>query len=134
MRPTWIVLAAVLALPVPALAFWGEKSDSCARWQAALERLEQAGEDPGSPRLRRLRGRVGNRCVALNVIQVLGTHNSYHIQPRPQLFSLLLAFDPSFQAWEYTHPPLDQQFTTEGIRQIELDVFADPQGGLYNLR
>jgi hypothetical protein len=62
---------------------------------------------------------------------VLGTHNSYHIQPRPELLAALLAFDPMFHQIEYTHPPLVQQFGDEGIRQIELDVYADPAGGLY---
>jgi len=73
--------------------------------------------------------------VRLNQIQVLGTHNSYHIQPKEPLFSTLLAFDrDTFLTLEYTHIPLDQQFETEGIRQIELDVFADPEGGLYAKR
>jgi hypothetical protein len=137
MRPTSI-LAVALALSLlagkPALALWGEKSRSCPRWETRLAELEQSGEDPSSARLRRLRSRLDNRCVALNEIQVLGSHNSYHIQPRPQLFALLLIFDPSFRAWEYNHLPLDEQFTSHGIRQIELDVFADPQGGLYDLR
>src|ERR1051325_5156853 len=72
--------------------------------------------------------------VHLNEIQVLGTHNSYHIQPRRALFETLVNFSDMFRAWEYTHPPLDEQFEHEGIRQIELDVFADPQGGLYAIR
>lgn len=32
---------------------------------------------------------------------------------------------------DYTHPPLTDQLSRLGIRQIELDCFADPQGGLY---
>ena len=72
-----------------------------------------------------------DRCVSLNQVQVLGTHNSYHIQPRAQLLDILTLFDPAFFAWEYTHLPLEEQFATQGIRQIELDVFADPEGGLY---
>jgi hypothetical protein len=36
-----------------------------------------------------------------------------------------------FLGWEYTHPPLEQQFGQQRVRQIELDVFADPDGGLY---
>jgi hypothetical protein len=33
---------------------------------------------------------------------------------------------------EYTHRPLDEQFGPLGIRQVELDVFADPDGvGLF---
>jgi hypothetical protein len=75
--------------------------------------------------------RYADRCVRLNQVQVLGTHNSYHIQPTPQLISIYLFFDPSAIQLEYTHRPLAEQFGLLGIRQIELDVFADPDGGLY---
>ncbi len=70
--------------------------------------------------------------LRLNDIQVLGSHNSYHIQPKPDLFAAIAALVPPLAAaWEYTHLPLDQQFSNQGIRQIELDVFADPDGGRY---
>jgi len=70
--------------------------------------------------------------LRLNQIQVLGSHNSYHVEPQPALFSLLRAFsEPLAQSFEYTHLPLEEQFATQGIRQIELDVFTDPEGGLY---
>jgi hypothetical protein len=59
--------------------------------------------------------------LRLNHIQVLGSHNSFHVRPQRA------AVEP----WQYTHLPLDQQFETQGVRQIELDVFADPNGGLY---
>jgi hypothetical protein len=72
--------------------------------------------------------------LRLNEIQLLGTHNSYHLEPRPTLLATLLAFDPQFEAWEYSHLALDTQFALQGIRQIELDVFADPDGGLYSVR
>src|SRR5690606_28548917 len=32
---------------------------------------------------------------------------------------------------DYTHRPLTEQLGRRGIRQIELDVFADPEGGRY---
>ncbi len=32
---------------------------------------------------------------------------------------------------EYTHRPLPEQFAKLGMRQIEIDLFADPNGGLY---
>ena len=68
----------------------------------------------------------------MNQVQYLGTHNSYHIRPQDDLFALLLAFDPVLtESVNYTHIPLREQFETQGIRQIELDVFDDPQGGLY---
>jgi hypothetical protein len=79
----------------------------------------------------RLATRYADECVALNEIQVLGSHNSYHIEPRWDVLRLVTAFEPEAIAWEYTHLPLDEQFASQGIRQIELDVFADPEGGLY---
>jgi hypothetical protein len=70
--------------------------------------------------------------LRLNNLQYLGTHNSYHIQPRKELFDLLLVFDRDLiLTLEYTHIPLTEQFDTQGIRQIELDIFHDPEGGLY---
>ena len=62
----------------------------------------------------------------LNQIQVLGSHNSFHVRPQGRLGQAL-----PIEEWQYTHIPLDQQFATQGIRQIELDIFADPQGGKY---
>jgi len=70
--------------------------------------------------------------VLMNQLQYLGTHNSYHIKPREDAFEVLLAFIPDVAlTLEYTHAPLEQQFESQGIRQIELDVFHDPDGGLY---
>ena len=73
--------------------------------------------------------------VLLNQLQFLGTHNSYHIEPRADIFELLLAFIPDVApTLQYSHVPLTQQFSSQGIRQIELDVFHDPDGGLYSSR
>ena len=70
--------------------------------------------------------------ILMNQVQYLGTHNSYHIAPRDDLFDLLLAFIPDVApTLDYTHIPLQEQFDTQGIRQIELDIFDDPDGGLY---
>ena len=70
--------------------------------------------------------------LRMHEAQVMGTHNSYHVQPKPDLFQGILALAPPLaEAWEYTHLPLPQQFTDQKIRQIEIDIFADPDGGLY---
>lgn len=70
-------------------------------------------------------------CLRLNQVQVLGTHNSYHIQPAPSLSFLIALQDPDLAAsLEYTHAPLAEELAV-GVRQIELDVFVDPDGGLY---
>lgn len=50
--------------------------------------------------------------LTLDHVQVKGTHNSYHVEP-------MLPFDPSH---EYTHPPLDEQLETYGVRAFELDL------------
>jgi hypothetical protein len=70
----------------------------------------------------------------LNELQVLGTHNSYHIQPRPSVLAALASFEPEIAiTLEYTHLPITEQLD-RGARQLELDVFADPEGGRYARR
>lgn len=131
-RVALALLALWMAAPASA-GVWGSKSRHCPQLAARLTALEQ--QPAASPRrVQRLRERIANRCVALNEIQALGSHNSYHVQPRPALLAALLNLSTVFEAWEYTHLPLDQQFATQGVRQIELDVFADPLGGLYARR
>ena len=70
--------------------------------------------------------------IRLNQIQVIGSHNSYHIAPPSEVMALLGAKGAGVaRGIDYTHKPLDEQFSRLGIRQIELDVYADPKGGLY---
>jgi hypothetical protein len=67
----------------------------------------------------------------LNQIQIIGSHNSYHSGLAPSEAALLRKRNPkSAAALEYRHPPLDVQFSN-GVRQVELDIFADSKGGLY---
>ncbi|QEH33832.1 hypothetical protein OJF2_23620 [Aquisphaera giovannonii] len=67
-----------------------------------------------------------------NQIQVIGSHNSYHIAPSPPVRALIAtAGERQAQGLDYSHPPLDRQFSDRGIRQIELDLFRDPDGGRY---
>ncbi len=68
----------------------------------------------------------------LNQIQVIGSHNSYHIAPAPEIQQLIgSAGKARAEGLDYTHRPFDEQFSKLGIRQIELDVFADPKGGMF---
>ena len=70
--------------------------------------------------------------LRLNQIQVVGTHNSYHIAPSAAVLGALDSLRPRMgESLDYTHRPLTEQFGELGIRQIELDVFADPEGGRY---
>jgi Phosphoinositide phospholipase C, Ca2+-dependent len=68
----------------------------------------------------------------LNQLQVIGSHNSYHVAPDGAIRELLVSRNVQrAQALDYTHRPLAEQFATSGIRQVELDVYADPKGGLF---
>ncbi len=68
----------------------------------------------------------------LNQIQVIGTHNSYHLAPDPAVRTLIAAAGRrQAEALDYSHRPLAEQFSKQGIRQIELDVYADPDGKLF---
>jgi hypothetical protein len=60
-----------------------------------------------------------DNTLRTNQVQVLATHNSYHIEQDMPIQS-----PPNMQ---YTHPPLDQQLDL-GVRGFELDVANAPDG------
>jgi hypothetical protein len=69
--------------------------------------------------------------LKINQLQVIGTHNSYHAGIAPNETKLWQAkYAEAFKGLDYQHLPLPQQFDA-GVRQIELDVYADTKGGLY---
>ncbi len=69
---------------------------------------------------------------AINEVQVIGSHNSFHLKPQAVLFEAITAVSPELaESIDYSHVSLTEQLETYGIRQFELDVFADPDGGLY---
>jgi hypothetical protein len=75
---------------------------------------------------------VSDEELRLNHIQVIGSHNSYHLAPEPTLFAGIEAVSAELaRDIEYSHVSLTEQLDEFGIRQFELDVFADPGGGLY---
>lgn len=68
----------------------------------------------------------------LNQIQVIGTHNSYHIAPSESVMELLATKRPELaKSLDYSRKSLTVQLERFGMRQLELDVYADPQGGLF---
>ena len=73
----------------------------------------------------------GADAVRLNEIQVIGTHNSYHAGLAPGVQQLLRAEKPeALLGLAYRHPPLDEQLSA-GIRQLEIDIYADTRGGRF---
>jgi hypothetical protein len=73
-----------------------------------------------------------DKTLRLDQVQVLGSHNSYHGRPYPQVLAALRANNPGLaDTLDYDHAPLPLQFNSLGVRQIELDVWDDPAGGKY---
>jgi hypothetical protein len=69
--------------------------------------------------------------VRIHQIQVIGSHNSYHAGLLQGMRAFLEKKKPdTLRGLDYAHQPLDKQFDG-GVRQIELDVFADSKGGRY---
>ena len=69
--------------------------------------------------------------IRINQIQVIGTHNSYHAGLTPGVAKLMQAVNPqSFAGLDYSHANLTAQLD-HGVRQVELDIFADAKGGLF---
>ena len=66
--------------------------------------------------------------MRVNEIQVLGTHNSYHLAPEPPVMAWIGERGRNI---DYSHRPLDEQLSRLNIRKLELDVFADPDGGRF---
>lgn len=69
--------------------------------------------------------------LRLNDIQVIGTHNSYKQALPPPELAAHRAQDPAgADSIDYGFPSLLAQLES-GARQIELDVYDDPEGGRY---
>ncbi len=69
--------------------------------------------------------------LRFNEIQVLGSHNSYKLAMDAELLATLQKSNPALaDSLDYSHPPLEQQLDM-GVRALELDIYYDPQGGMY---
>ncbi len=72
-----------------------------------------------------------DQVVHINQIQVIGSHNSYHTGIAPSERKLIEQQNPkAMRALDYAHAPLDDQLSG-GVRQLEIDVYADSKGGRY---
>ncbi|OSX74623.1 hypothetical protein BU14_0279s0009 [Porphyra umbilicalis] len=72
-------------------------------------------------------------ATAINDAQFLGTHNSYHLAPADSILTLIrgLLGDATANTFTVSQAPLAEQLGPLGVRQLELDVMADPAGGEY---
>jgi hypothetical protein len=77
----------------------------------------------------------GGGPVAMNELQVIGTHNSYKreiSEAEQAIYDDAIDSPGDYDRFlAYSHAPIGQQFAGQRVRGLELDLFPDPQGGLY---
>ena len=72
-----------------------------------------------------------NDNLPVNKIQVIGSHNSYKQAMAPALFKFFYQKDSvAANGIDYGHSSLESQLNL-GLRNLEIDVFADSEGGKY---
>lgn len=74
-------------------------------------------------------------ATPINHLQSLGSHNSYHLPPTGPVAAAMELFAGALgESVDYSHATITEQLEDYGLRHFELDVFADPEGGLYASR
>ncbi|MFN7844535.1 MAG: Ca2+-dependent phosphoinositide-specific phospholipase C [Pirellula sp.] len=73
------------------------------------------------------------RGLKLNEVQLIGTHNSYHIRPDAVAKRVIASTAArEADAIEYSHRPLLEQLDALSMRHFELDLYIDPDGTRYH--
>lgn len=71
----------------------------------------------------------------LNQLQYLGSHNSYKIKTDQGILNFLSGFQSAIpynvDELDYTHVSIPDQLSKYGIRQFEIDIYADELGGRF---
>lgn len=72
-----------------------------------------------------------DRTLKLNDLLTVGTHNSYKTAIPDAVMALVRAKDPGHaDEIDYRHRTLSEQLDA-GARQLEIDVYSDPEGGRF---
>src|ERR1700761_857343 len=72
-----------------------------------------------------------DRNLKLNDLVTVGTHNSYKTELPAAVRALIRAAAPDrADELDYRHRPLSEQLDA-GARQLEIDVYYDPEGGRF---
>jgi len=70
--------------------------------------------------------------LRIDQLQLLGTHNSYHIAPDRFAMTMLSAVAGSrVTPLDCSHRPLTDQLEAGGLRHFEFDCYLDPEGTLF---
>lgn len=101
-------------------------SSSCKKDEA--KEIEKFHKDPAST--------AAQDSIRINEMQVLASHNSYRKRTYDPIFNYVLNLGSLLPAdldpteWDYTHPEFDIQFE-HNVRSLEIDIYNDPNGGLF---
>ena len=78
---------------------------------------------------------AGTGPARMNELQVIGTHNSYKreiSEAEQSAYEAAINTPGDYdQFLAYSHAPLPQQLGGQQVRGLEIDLFGDPEGGLY---
>jgi hypothetical protein len=78
---------------------------------------------------------AGSGSVRLNELQAIGTHNSYKrelSEAEQAEYDEIIETPGDYDAFlAYSHATIPNQFGRQNVRGLELDLFPDPNGGLY---
>jgi len=128
-------VAVVLALTAAACGGSGSTTASSATTTAAVTTSTSTAASTTTSATTTTAAPDPATLLRLNDVRVLGSHNSYHLRPQEKAFAAIAAVSQDLaDSIDYSHLPLTEQLDTYGIRQLELDVFADPDGGLWASR
>jgi len=109
---------------------------ACGASDAQGERVEANKSEAASTKcsdLVRLEGACKTEGLELSLVdlQTIGSHNSYKIEiPENELQLIALTSPDAARGLDYGHLPIEEQLDL-GMRQLEIDVARDPDGGLY---
>lgn len=117
-----IVWASIVALCISGLLLCANGSTA----NAQSNRTTEALRDPSGTL-------EDTREVRLNEIQLIGTHNSYHIRPDEVALKVIAStVAREADAIDYSHRPMIEQLDALNVRHFELDLYLDPQGSMYH--
>jgi hypothetical protein len=76
-------------------------------------------------------GLTWSSAFRMNMMQVIGTQNSYHreVTLEEVPYHALLLSDP--ENYYYSHADLAHQAEYQGLRNFEIDIWAELKGGLF---
>ena len=78
--------------------------------------------------------------LKLNEVRIIASHNSYKDYPHKKVLKFLdrikdkLGEQNDPKKMDYGHLPLKDQLDSHGVRGFELDIYHDPNGGLFKKR